>query len=93
MLHPAHVDEPGEEDEGEWRPVVLEEDADRVLEEGALAERAAEVGYHKDEQSNNDGEVKGLVVAEGLKDLDPLLEVLLHRQRTQGKAKQGRYSR
>lgn len=49
VLHPAHVDEPGEEDEGEWRPVILEKDANRVLEESALAERAAEVGYYKHE--------------------------------------------
>lgn len=49
VLEPAHVDEPGEEDEGEWRAVVFEEYANWVLEEGALAERAAEVGYCKHE--------------------------------------------
>ena len=85
VLEPAHVDETGEEDEGKWCSIILEEDADRMLKEGALAERAAEVGDYEDKESNNDGEVKGLIVAEGLEDLDPLLEVLLCRQWTYGR--------
>jgi hypothetical protein len=75
VLHASNVDEPGEEDEGQRRAVVLEEDADRVREEAARPEDAAEVGDHEDEEGGDDGEVEVLAAAEPLEDLDALLDV------------------
>ena len=75
MLHLAHVGEAGEEDDGQGGAVVLEEDAHGVLEQAALAELAADVGDGKDEQGHDDRQIKGLGVAEGLEDLDALLQV------------------
>lgn len=74
-LHPANVHKPRKEDEGERGAVVLEEDADVVVEQAAPADTGAEVGDHEDEQGGDDREVKGLGVAQPLEDLDALLEV------------------
>ncbi len=75
LIHAAKVDEAGEEDEGQGRAVVLEEDTDPVAEEGALSEGGAEVGENEDEEGDGDGEIEGSIVAEALEDLNTLLEV------------------
>lgn len=75
LCHPPYVHETGEEDEGERGAIVLEEDTNRVSEEAAGAEFAAEVGDHEDEEGGDDGEVEGSIVAKPLEDLDALLEV------------------
>ena len=65
--------EAGEEDDGKGRAIVLEEDADWVTEQGAVAELAASVRDHEDQQGHHDGEVEGRLVAEALEHLDTLL--------------------
>jgi hypothetical protein len=75
VLHLAHMNKPCKEDKSQGRAVVLEEDADRMLEKTALAELAADVGDGEDQQGDNHRQVEGLAVAQGLKDLDALLQV------------------
>lgn len=73
--HPPDVHEAGEEDDGERGAVVLDEGAHIVVEQGAAAQLAAEVGDGEDEDGDEDAQVEGLVVAEEDEDLDALLEV------------------
>lgn len=75
LLHPADVDEAGEEDDGQRGSVVLEEDPDVVVEERAGPKLAADVGDEEDQHGGHDAQVKGLLVAEQGEDLDSLLQV------------------
>lgn len=69
------MNEAGEEYQGEWSTVVLEENTDPVAEEATSAESAAEVCAHEDEKGDDNGEVERTSIAETSKDLDPLLQV------------------
>jgi hypothetical protein len=75
VAHLANVHEAGEENNGERGAVILQEDADGVGEEVAPAQLAADVSDEEDEQGDDDGQVKGLLVAEPGQDLDALLKV------------------
>lgn len=74
-LHAAEVHEAREEDNRQRGTVVLQKHPHGVAEQGALAELAAGVGDHEDEQGDHDGQVEGGVVAEALEHLDALLQV------------------
>lgn len=64
-----------EEDDRQGRAIVLQKDADRMPEKGALPQLAAHVRDHEHEQRDHYGQVEGRRIAEDLEDLDPLLEI------------------
>ena len=73
--HAPNMDKPGKEDESQGCAIVLEEDTDPVMEKGAGAENAAEVGEDEDEEGDDDREIEGGLVAEARENFDALLEI------------------
>lgn len=65
----------GEEDKRQRRSIVLEKDADVVLEQAAGSQLATNVSNHEDQQRSDNGQVKSAVISEALKHLDSLLKI------------------
>lgn len=73
--HAPNVHEAREEDDRQRRPVILDEHADVVLEQGARADDAAQVADDEHEQGDDDGEVEGLGGTLAGEHLDAFLQV------------------
>lgn len=67
--------EASKEDDRQGGSVVLDEGADIVVEQGALADGVGKVGDREDEHGGEDAQVERLRVAQQFEDLDALLEV------------------
>lgn len=61
--HPANVYEAREEHNGERGTVVLDKGAHIMVEQGAVAKLATEIGNGKHQDRYQDAQVKGLVIA------------------------------
>lgn len=74
----ANVDEASEEDDGQWRAIVLEELPNKSLEEVTVAQFSADPCSHQHEKCHHDAEI-GRCLADltplSSQDLDPFLEI------------------
>lgn len=57
--HSPNMHESSKEDHSQRRAIILDEDANVVLEERRAADDAAEIAYDENEEGNDDGEVEG----------------------------------